>query len=116
MPSHTSVNRLESKRPRQKIKHGYPDWPMAESINCGVAFADADLICVLNGYSGFGYDPSVEIRNGITQSMAQSSSRILDRFLNRMPTVTIREGTRVKVILTDDLQLPTYDSMRKGDL
>ena len=27
-----------------------------------------------NGYSGFGYDPSVEIRNGITQSMAQSSS------------------------------------------
>ncbi|MFL6450948.1 MAG: TrbI/VirB10 family protein [Bryobacteraceae bacterium] len=69
-----------------------------------------------NGYSGFGYDPSVEIRNGITQSMAQSSSRILDRFLNRMPTVTIREGTRVKVILTDDLQLPTYDSMRKGDL
>jgi len=48
--------------------------------------------------------------------MAQSSSQVLDRFLSRMPTVTIREGTRVKVILTDDLQLPTYDSMRKGDL
>ena len=48
-----------------------------------------------NGSSGFGYDPSVEIRNGMTQSMGQSSSRILDRFLNRMPTITIREGTRV---------------------
>ena len=69
-----------------------------------------------NGYSGFGYDPSVEIRNGITQSMGQSSSRVLDRFLNRMPTITIREGTRVRIILTDDLQLPTYDSMRKGAL
>jgi len=69
-----------------------------------------------NGYSGFGYDPSVEMRNGITQSMAQSSSRILDRFLNRMPTITIREGTRVKIILTDDLQLPTYDSMHKEAL
>ena len=69
-----------------------------------------------NGTSGFGYDPSVEIRNGMTQSMGQSSARILDRFLNRMPTITIREGTRVKVILTDDLQLPTYDSMRKGAL
>jgi type IV secretion system protein VirB10 len=69
-----------------------------------------------NGYSGFGYDPSVEIRNGMTQSMGQSSSRILDRFLNRMPTITIREGTRVRIILTDDLQLPTYDSMRKGAL
>ncbi len=67
-----------------------------------------------NGYSGFGYDPSVEIRNGMTQSMGQSSARILDRFLNRMPTITIREGTRVRIILTDDLQLPTYDSMRKG--
>ena len=60
-----------------------------------------------NGYSGFGYDPSVEIRNGMTQSMGQSSSRVLDRFLNRMPTITIREGTRVRIILTDDLQLPT---------
>jgi type IV secretion system protein VirB10 len=69
-----------------------------------------------NGYSGFGYDPSVEMRNGISQSVAQSSSQILDRFLNRMPTITIREGTRVKIILTDDLQLPTYDSMHKGGL
>jgi type IV secretion system protein TrbI len=67
-----------------------------------------------NGYSGFGYDPSIEIRNGMTQSLGQSSSRILDRFLNRMPTITIREGTRVKILLTDDLKLPTYDSMRKG--
>lgn len=67
-----------------------------------------------NGSSGFGYDPSVEFRNGVSQSMAQSSSRVLDRFLNRMPTITIREGTRVKIILTDDLQLPTY-AMHKGD-
>lgn len=69
-----------------------------------------------NGYSGFGYDPSVEIRNSMTQSMGQSSARVLDRFLNRMPTITIREGTRVRIILIDDLQLPTYDSMRKGAL
>ena len=74
------------------------------------------LAQVGNGYSGFGYDPSVEIRNGMTQSLGQSSSRILDRFLNRMPTITIREGTRVRIILTDDLHLPTYDSMRKGAL
>ena len=66
-----------------------------------------------HGYSGFGYDPSVELRNGVTQSMGQSSARILDRFLNRMPTLTIREGTRVKIILTDDVQLPTYDSMHQ---
>jgi type IV secretory pathway VirB10-like protein len=47
--------------------------------------------------------------------MAQSADRVLDRFLNRMPTITIREGTRVKVVLTDDLQLPAYDSMNPGE-
>ncbi len=69
-----------------------------------------------NGFSGFGYDPSVQFRNGLSQSMAESSDRVLDRFLNRMPTVTIREGTRVKILLTDDLQLPAYDSMHTGGM
>jgi type IV secretion system protein VirB10 len=69
-----------------------------------------------NGFSGFGYDPSVQFRNGVSQSMAESSDRVLDRFLNRVPTITIREGTRVKILLTDDLQLPAYDSMHTGGL
>ena len=34
--------------------------------------------------------------------------RILDRFLNQLPTVTIREGHRIKVYLTADLTLPAY--------
>ncbi|HEX3684979.1 MAG TPA: TrbI/VirB10 family protein [Bryobacteraceae bacterium] len=67
-----------------------------------------------NGYSGFGYDPSVSIRNGVSQSMAESSDRILDRFLNRMPTISIREGTRVKILLTGDLEAPAFDSMHTG--
>jgi type IV secretory pathway VirB10-like protein len=69
-----------------------------------------------NGYSGFGYDPGVQFRNGISMSMAQSADRILDRFLNRMPTVVIREGTRVRVVLTDDWQVPAYEDMMQGDL
>ena len=48
------------------------------------------------------------IRQGFAQSMAQSSAQILDRFLNVMPTVTIREGHRVKVYLSGDLALPDY--------
>lgn len=72
------------------------------------------LAQVGNGYSGFGYDPSIEFRNGVSMSTAQSADRILDRFLNRLPTVTIREGTRVKILLTGDLQVPSYDSMHKG--
>jgi type IV secretory pathway VirB10-like protein len=50
------------------------------------------------------------MRQGFAQSMAQSSAQILDKFLNVMPTVTIREGHRVKVYLSGDLTLPDYDN------
>ncbi len=48
-------------------------------------------------------------RVGFGESMALAGERILDRFLNILPTVTIREGTRVKVYLSDDLFLPDYN-------
>ena len=48
------------------------------------------------------------MRQGFAQSTAQSSAQILDKFLNVLPTVTIREGHRVKVYLSGDLALPDY--------
>lgn len=48
------------------------------------------------------------MRQGFAQSMGQSSAQILDRFLNVLPTVTIREGHRVKIYLAGDLALPDY--------
>jgi type IV secretory pathway VirB10-like protein len=48
------------------------------------------------------------LREGFGQSTARSSEQILDRFLNILPTVTIREGHRVKVYLSGDLALPDY--------
>jgi type IV secretion system protein TrbI len=48
------------------------------------------------------------LREGFGQSTARSSEQILDRFLNLLPTVTIREGHRVKVHLSGDLALPDY--------
>jgi len=47
-------------------------------------------------------------REGFGQSTAQSAEQILDRFLNLLPTVTIREGHRVKIYLSGDLALPDY--------
>jgi type IV secretion system protein VirB10 len=51
-------------------------------------------------------------RQGIGTSVAQSSTRVLDRFLNLLPTITIREGHRIKVILSQDLSLPAYTAAR----
>jgi type IV secretion system protein TrbI len=50
------------------------------------------------------------MREGFAASTAQSSAQILDKFLNIMPTVTIREGHRVKVYLSGDLALPDYNN------
>jgi type IV secretion system protein VirB10 len=66
-----------------------------------------------NGGSALTYDPAVSLRNGVSQSMAQSSDRVLEKFLNRLPTITIREGTRVKIVLTSDLPVPAYEQMRE---
>ncbi|SRR5579883_1866931 len=48
------------------------------------------------------------VQQGIGESLGQSSQRILDRFLNILPTVTIREGHRVKIYLSCDLVVPDY--------
>jgi type IV secretory pathway VirB10-like protein len=50
------------------------------------------------------------MRQGFAGSTAQSSAQILDRFLNILPTVTIREGHRVKVYLSGDLAMPDYSN------
>jgi type IV secretion system protein VirB10 len=47
-------------------------------------------------------------RQGVAANVSQSAARILDRFLNLLPTVTIREGHRIKVYLANDLDLPGY--------
>jgi type IV secretion system protein VirB10 len=47
-------------------------------------------------------------RQAMGASLASSGTRILDRFLNVLPTITIREGFRIKVYLTNDLELPAY--------
>ncbi len=48
--------------------------------------------------------------NGTAASVAQSATGILDRFLQIPPTITIREGHRVKVYITQDLLLPAYSN------
>jgi type IV secretion system protein VirB10 len=66
------------------------------------AISEAGTGGALNATSGD------SLRQGFAASTAQSASQILDKFLNILPTVTIREGHRVKVYLSGDLALPDY--------
>ncbi|MDQ2839801.1 MAG: hypothetical protein M3Y72_01920 [Acidobacteriota bacterium] len=62
-----------------------------------------------NSSTGFGYDPSVSIRNGFSQGLGQESMQVLNQFLSQPPTMTVREGKNlVKVYIAQDLELPEY--------
>ena len=78
----------------------------------GVSLAIGGLGAVAEAGTGSAFTASGSdlMRQGFAQSTAQSSAQILDRFLNILPTVRIREGHRVKVYLSGDLALPAYGS------
>ncbi|HEY0701435.1 MAG TPA: TrbI/VirB10 family protein [Candidatus Acidoferrales bacterium] len=78
----------------------------------GVSLAIGAIGAVAEAGTGGGLNASSGelMRQGFAGSVAQSSSQILDRFLNILPTVAIREGHRVKVYLSGDLVLPDYNN------
>jgi type IV secretion system protein VirB10 len=66
----------------------------------GIAEAGSDGLLTESG--------TQSMEQGVGESLGQTSQRILDRFLNILPTVTIREGHRVKIYLSGDLEVPDY--------
>ena len=47
-------------------------------------------------------------REGVSAQTSENGMRVLEHQLNRLPTVTIREGQRVRVFLSKDISLPAY--------
>lgn len=47
---------------------------------------------------------------GAASSVSQSATTVLDRFIQIPPTITIREGHRIKVYFVQDMLLPAYDN------
>ena len=60
--------------------------------------------------SGYNESGSDSIRQGMASSLSASAAHVLDRFMNILPTITIREGHRIKVFVTQDLLLPAYEN------
>ncbi|HEY6356796.1 MAG TPA: TrbI/VirB10 family protein [Vicinamibacterales bacterium] len=78
-------------------------------------FGASLAIGALSGLAQYGTTTSLgttsfadEYRQAAGSSLAASTGRVLDRFLNVLPTITIREGYRLKVYLTNDFDLPIY--------
>ena len=45
-------------------------------------------------------------RAGTGAGLGQGSERILDRYLNRLPTITVRAGHRIRIVFTSDVLVP----------
>ena len=73
-------------------------------------FAAVGAVGVLSGLTAAGGNPyeggTQSMRSGAGQGLGQAATRILDRFLNRMPTITIRAGHRLRIWFTSDVLVP----------
>ena len=77
------------------------------SIALGIISGAAEATTYGSGYNISG--PAM-YEQGVASSLSQSGADVLDRFINILPTITIREGHRIKVYLTQDMLLPAYDN------
>ena len=64
------------------------------------------------GNNGSVLDSSTQIRNGISTQTAQESEQILNKFLSRLPVITVKEGSRARVYINQDLLIPSYAEHR----
>jgi type IV secretory pathway VirB10-like protein len=89
-----------------KVDHGYLQ-----------AFAAAAAVGGLGGLAQIGNNgnilsPSTEIRNGISEQSATEGEQVLNHFLDRLPVITLKEGSRARVYIGIDILIPSYAEHR----
>ena len=100
----TGLSQIGETGLRDQVNHHYVSvFGVSLAIGALAGLSSIDTASGLNASAGDLY------RQGVTASLSQSSLRILDRYLNVLPSFTIREGHRIKVVLSDDLLLPAYN-------
>jgi type IV secretion system protein VirB10 len=100
------LNQIGEAGLKDKVNHHYLQiFGAAIAVGAIAGLAEADT-----NTSSIGVAQSSEdsYRQGMATSLSQSSLHILDKFLNLLPAITIREGHRVKIYLTQDLLVPDY--------
>ena len=100
------MNQIGDSGLRDKVNHHF-----LSTFGAAGAVGLVTGLSQLLGSAGFGIgdgDRTVVIAGGVAGSSAQAGEQVMSRFLNRLPTITIREGHRVKVYITTDLDLPEW--------
>lgn len=83
-------------------------------------FAAAGAIGILSGLTLRGSNPYAGgiagFRAGAGQGFGQAAIQIMQRFLNRLPTITIRAGHRLRIWFTADVLVPRKAQPQRGNL
>ena len=74
-------------------------------------FAAAGAVGALSGLTLAGASP-YGLQAGVGQGLGSSATSMLDRYLNRMPEITIRAGHRLRVWFTADVLVPRNTTPR----
>ena len=74
-------------------------------------FAAAGAVGALSGLTLAGASP-YGLRAGVGQGLGGSATSMLDRYLNRLPAITIRAGHRLRIWFTSDVLVPTPPTHR----
>jgi type IV secretion system protein TrbI len=104
----TGLNQAGDASLRDRVNHHY-----LATFGAAAAVGVIAGLGQLVGNAGLGdgeRDGTVIVAGGVGDATSQAASQVMARFLNRLPTVSIREGHRVRVYVTSDLELPAYDS------
>ncbi len=74
-------------------------------------FAAAGAVGALSGLTLAGASP-FGLQAGVGQGLGGSATSMLDRYLNRLPEITIRAGHRLRIWFTSDVLVPTPPTPR----
>jgi type IV secretion system protein VirB10 len=100
------LNQIGDAGLRDRVNHHYLSmFGAAAAVGLISGFAQFLGTTGLNQGNG---DRTVVVAGGAADATAQAGLQVMNRFLNRLPTITIREGHRVRVYITSDLELPAY--------
>ena len=104
------LNQIGDSGLRDQVNHHY--W---STFGAAAAVGLVSGLSQLLGSAAFGSgdgNRTVIIAGSAADATAQASAQVMNRFLNRLPTITIREGHRIKVYITSDLDLPEWSPFR----
>jgi type IV secretion system protein VirB10 len=87
-----------------KVDHHY-----LEIFGTSLALGGIGGLVQIGAYGGYGYDAATGFRTGFTERMGSSAEQVLAKFLNKLPTIKVLEGTQIKILLTNDLNVEAYE-------